>query len=322
MKRINLHTSRFFLQILVLCFLAMAQTAFGAPKGSVDTAYAIPVGGINQWLSIKGADQSSPVLLFLHGGPGNSVISYADKFTSSLQRHFLVVQWDQRESGHTAELNPSDKPLTVAQMEDDAMEVIRYLKKRFKKQRIYLMGHSWGGFLGLEIAAHHPEVLEAYIAVCPMVFQTESEKASLKWMIGQAKLANNKNALNDLGKVHIPFQNGEDLYYHRGWLQHFLGKKFPDKEFVLNWSEKWLTLFNEASRINFFEEAPAIECPIYFFAGGKDYQTYYRLTEDYYNQVRAKKKMFFLFANSAHNLPTSEPDRLQDTIIREVLGKD
>lgn len=287
----------------------------------IDTSYSVSIGGINQWISIKATDLSTPVLLFLHGGPGNSAMAYADKFTGQLQKHFIVVQWDQRESGQTALLNASDKPLTVELMESDALELIRYLAERFKQQRVYLMGHSWGGFLGLLIASHHPQLLDGYIAICPMIDQLESEKASLKWMIGQAKLANNKQALVDLEKVHIPFRTGEELYYHRGWLQHFIGRKFPEKEFVEMWALKWLPLFNEASQVNFFQTAPSLNCPVYFFAGGRDYQTYYKITEDYYNVVVAKKKKFFLFKDSAHNLTTSEPERLQQIIIEEVLGK-
>lgn len=307
--------------ILIFCSAPSIPAVIGGVPVRVDTSYSVPVGGIDQWINIKAADPSAPVLLFLHGGPGNSAMSYADKFTGQLQNYFVVVQWDQRESGQTAVLNATDKPLTVELMESDALELIRYLANRFKKQKIYLMGHSWGGFLGLLIASHHPELLEGYIAICPMIDQTESEKASLKWMIGQAKLSNNQQALSDLEKVHIPFRSGEELYYHRGWLQHFIGRKFPEKEFVETWAVKWLPLFNEASKLNFFQSAPSLSCPVYFFAGGRDYQTYYKITEDYYNVVAAKKKKFFLFKDSAHNLTTSEPERLRQTIIAEVLGK-
>src|SRR6185295_1255466 len=118
---------------------------------------SIPIGGIQQWITIDGSNDQHPVLLFLHGGPGNSVISYANKFTHELQQHFVVVQWDQRASGKTEKLNPPEKNLTVSQMTKDAVEVAKYLCKRFSKEKIYLAGHSWGGFLALEVAISNPE---------------------------------------------------------------------------------------------------------------------------------------------------------------------
>ena len=305
-----------------LFILVFALTSLGSLAYTpIDTAMAIRIGGINQWISIKGKDLQSPVLLFLHGGPGNSVMGYAEKFTAELQKHFVVVQWDQRESGKTASLNPPGNIRAVEVMEGDAIEVIHYLQKKFSQDKIYLMGHSWGGFLGLLVAAHHPELLHGYIAICPMIHQIESERIALQWMMNKAKAENNQKALAELSQVRIPFENGEQLYYHRGWLIHYRGGKFPDKDFVLTWSEKWLGLFNEASAYNFFEIAPEMGCPVYFFAGGKDLQTNHKLISDYYEAVTAKQKKFFLFENSAHNLTTSEPARLQSTIIREVLGK-
>jgi len=301
----------FALVLLLTCFSSRA----GNP---IDTAMAVDIGGIKQWITMKSTSDTNPVLLFLHGGPGNSVMSYADKFTGELQKKFVVVHWDQRESGNTATLNKSTQPLTVALMENDAIEVIHFLQDRFLQEKIYLMGHSWGGFLGLMIASHHPELLKGYIAICPMIHQRESEKISLQWMKDRAKSEKNNQALNELSMVRIPFENGEQLYYHRSWLIRFMGGKPASKDVVVSWSQKWLALFNEASEINFMALAPVLNCPVYFFEGDKDHQTYYKLTVDYYNMVSADKKKLFIFNNTAHNLPTKEPIKLQKTIIQEV----
>ncbi len=300
-------------------FICLNLSNLANGDGSINTSEAIHINGIKQWISIKGTNDKNPVLLFLHGGPGNSAMSYADKFTAELQKHFVVVQWDQRESGKTATLNPSDKPLTVSLMENDAVEMIHYLRKRFGQDKIYLMGHSWGGFLGLKVAADHPELLNGYFAISPMVNQIESEKLSLEWMIAKAKEINNQQALTDLTSVKIPFESPEQLYYHRSWLAKMMGNKPPTKDFVEAWGKKWLALFNEASRINFSISYPELKCPIYFFIGGKDYQTHFKLTEDYHNTLKADKKRLFWFTDSGHNLNLTEPDKLQEIIISETL---
>src|SRR5882672_4311073 len=129
------------------CLLLMVTVLPGS--SSIHSSEAVEIGGIKQWVSIKGDHPSDPVLLFLHGGPGNAAMGYAGRFTGELQKHFVVVQWDQRESGTTAKLNGTNRPLTIELMEQDAVEMINYLRSRFSQNKIYLMGHSWGGFLGL-----------------------------------------------------------------------------------------------------------------------------------------------------------------------------
>ena len=170
-------SARDFTLLIVILLLTSSQAL-----GWIYLQEAVTIGGIKQWISIKGADEKKPVLLFLHGGPGNSVMGYDEKFTKKLQKYFLVVQWDQREVERTAKLNPSDKPLTVLLMENDAVELINYLRARFSQSKIYLAGHSWGGFLGLKIASDYPDLLEAYFAICPMVWQEDSERLSLEWL--------------------------------------------------------------------------------------------------------------------------------------------
>ncbi len=310
-------TDYLFTNYLIVFFL-LASLSSPAQSSPVNSSEAIEIGGIEQWISIKGSNINHPVLLFLHGGPGNSAMGYSEKFTGELQKHFVAVQWDQRESGETAKLNSSNKPLTVSLMESDALEMIHYLRKRFNQDKIYLMGHSWGGFLGLTVAANHPELLLAYFAISPMVHQVKSEQFSLQWMINKAKVSKNQHALNDLAKVKIPFQSAEQLFYHRNWLAQMTNNKPPSRIFVEDWCKKWLTLFNEASQVNFFTYAPEFKCPVYFFIGRKDYQTYFRLAEDYFILLTAEKKRLFWFEDSGHNPNLSESNKFQQIILSEI----
>jgi pimeloyl-ACP methyl ester carboxylesterase len=163
--------------------------------------------------------------------------------------------------------------------------------------------------------------LKAYLAISPMVHQVESERLSLEWMITKAKEDNNLQALKELTMINIPFQNADQLYYHRRWLATFMKTNPPSKTFVASWGKKWLSVFNEASRVNFFTFAPEIRCPIYFFVGKKDYQTHFKLTEDYYKMLKADKKQLFWFTDSGHNLNLTEPKKLQEIIINEILSK-
>lgn len=306
-----------FFSFLLIVAVPDTSRAFSA----INKQEAVEIGGIKQWIGIKGINDHNPVLLFLHGGPGNSSMRYGDRFTSELQKHFVVVQWDQRESDKTAKLNSSNQPITVALMVSDAVEMINYLRARFSKEKIYLMGHSWGGFLGLMVAVSHPDLLEAYFAVSPMVHQAESERLSLELMKSKAKRSNNQKEMNELARISIPFQNGEQLYYHRKWLAKEMLTRAPLRPFVEGWARQWLALYNEASQMNFFLLAPEIKCPVYFLIGTRDYQTYFKLTEEYYKTLKAEKKGLFWFSNSAHNLNLTEPIRLQAIVISVLMSK-
>lgn len=303
------------------CALLLLSISAGVvAQHSIDSLAVIQIGGIQQVISLKGRDNSKPLLLFLHGGPGNSVMHYAEKFTDRLQQHFIVVQWDQREVGKTLALNKSPTPLSVHQFEEDTHALIDTLLKRFRQPKLYLAGHSWGTHLGFYIAVNYPELLYAYVAICPMVNQLESEQIVLDLMNDKAAKSGNKIALSELATIKIPFETGEQLYFHRKWLADYMGSKVRiTKATVEKWSSKWLPVFVEASRQNLFESAPEIKCPVYFFVGRRDFQTNSEITEKYFEKLMTPKKELTWFERSAHSLPTAEPEKLQTTIIEQVL---
>ena len=200
-------------------------------------------------------------------------------------------------------------------MASDAVEVIKYLSKRFSQQNIYLVGHSWGGFLALMVAQKNPELLSVCIAVSPMINQIESERLSLEWMRSYASKTKNEEALADLAKVNVPFQSVEQLYFDRKWTSRFAGNGPPSKSFVLKWGETWFDLWSQACQINLFDTAPEMRCPVYLFIGRKDRQTHFRVAEQYFSILKAQKKDLFWFAESGHNLNLTESAKFQQTVI-------
>jgi len=289
--------------------------AFGSQARNIRTAEAVSIGGIQQWISMQGASDTLPVLLFLHGGPGNSAMGYSNKFTNELQQYFIVVYWDQRESGKTANLNSSPDSLSVSLMEKDASELVDYLRKRFHQEKIYLVGHSWGGFLALRVAALHPEWLAACVAAAPMVNQWESERQTLSWLMEKAQRDKNEEAIRELSLVHVPFESPDELYYHRRWLLLANGKNALSKNYVRRWGKKWFAMYGEACGINLFEVEPFIRCPVYFFLGTNDRQASSSISEAYYQAVKAEKKDLIWFTNSGHSLNLTEPKKFQESIV-------
>lgn len=301
--------------MVIRVFVLLILIANALQGAAIKGGEAIEVGGIKQWIQFDGEDDKAPVLLFLHGGPGNSAISYSGRFTNELKKHFIVVLWDQRESGQTLSLNKSPQPLTVFLFIDDAIEVIEYLSTKYNQRKIYLAGHSWGGYLGLRVAVTRPDLLKGYFAVSPMIHQLESERLSLGIMKSKATQKRNTDEVTELAKVKIPFENSEQLFYHRKWLSKLMNSTTPTREKVDQWSVTWLSLFNEGSETNFFEFAPTLSCPVYFLIGSNDYQTHFKLAESYYENVICKRKELHWFTHSAHNPHLTESGKFQEIII-------
>ena len=284
----------------------------------IDTLLTPEIGGIKQVIEIKTDDFNKPILLFLSGGPGSSMMKNADTFTSILKNKFTIVQWDQRDAGKTLKLNPSPSKLSVKQMQEDTYQVINFLIKELRQEKIYLLGSSWGNVLGFYIVKNHPELLHCYFAVNPVISQLASEKALLK----NLKIHFKENALanKELASVNIPFKKDEDLFYIRKWLFYKEGKEFATsddfKKGFLQWSKTWSPVWNEVMNIDLQKTLKEIEIPIYFFVGKNDIQTSTKITKKYFEKLKAPKKDLFLFENSGHQIHQDEPEKFQNTVMQ------
>ena len=313
----------FFLLMLSSGYTAAAQGTEAAPKGLlIDTHEIISLSDSRQYIRMQGSP-ANPILLFLAGGPGDSVTGRMKQLFSKLSGEFLVVLWDIRSAGETAKLDNPPRELSQELFEEDTRELIDYLLRKFKKEKLYLVGFSWGSVPGFYMAGEHPEKLHALIAVNPMIDPMKSEAISLEGLKKDARADGNNAALSELSQVQLPFQNAEQLYYSRKWLFTKEGNRYGQKKafrkYVFDWSDTWLDVFNQAVQRNLFETLPVVGCPVYFIVGKKDYRIDYKIAQDYYQQVKAPKKDFFLFENSGHLIPYRDQIRFQETIIDSIL---
>ncbi|WFR82441.1 alpha/beta hydrolase [Janthinobacterium rivuli] len=295
----------------------MPFSACKAQALAIDTLLTPDIGGIKQFVEIKTDDSKKPVLLFLSGGPGSSMMKNADAFTAILKNRFTLVQWDQRDAGKTLKLNPSPSQPSVAQMEQDTYQVITFLQKELKQEKIYLLGSSWGNVLGFHIVKQHPELLHAYFAVNPVISQLASEKELLKTL--KVHFKDNAVASQELGSITFPFTSDESMFYLRKWLFYKDGKEFATSEGFktgfLQWSKTWSPVWNEVMNIDLPKTLQSVDCPVYFFVGKNDIQTSTRITQDYFEQLQAPRKGLFLFEQSGHQIHQDEPEKFQRSII-------
>ncbi|MES2040365.1 MAG: alpha/beta hydrolase [Pseudomonadota bacterium] len=314
--------------ILVVLFAALIPFSECAAQGmnelkpqnisiKIDKLLTPEIGGIKQVVEIKTDDANKPVLLFLSGGPGSSMMNNATSFTNILKDRFTIVQWDQRDAGKTLKLNPSPAQPSVELMEKDTYQVIEFIRKELKQEKIYLLGSSWGNVLGFSIVRNHPELLHAYFAANPVISQLASEKELLATL--KIHFKDNAVASQELASVSIPFKIDEDLFYLRKWLLYKEGKEFVTsadfKTGFLQWSKTWSPVWNQVMNTDLPKTLKKVDCPVYFFVGKNDIQTSAQITKDYFEQLKSPKKALFLFENSGHQIHKDEAEKFQQAII-------
>ena len=134
----------------------------GIIPGSISERVTVEIGGIPQSMIIQSVDPANPVLLFLHGGPGMTEFFMELDYPTGLERHFTMVWWEQRGAGMSFSSDIPPETMTMDQMISDTIEVADYLRDRFEQERILLLGHSWGSYLGIQVAAAAPDRFLAY----------------------------------------------------------------------------------------------------------------------------------------------------------------
>lgn len=321
--------------------------ANGEPiKNSISTIEKIELGGIEQYLIIRGIDSTKPVLLFLHGGPGSPEIGYIKKYNPDLEKDFVVVHWEQRGAGMSYSKTIPIESMNIEQFVSDTKELSDYLITRFEKEKLYIMGHSWGSYLGVQTIKKHPELYHCYFGIGQVADQYRSEKISFDWVKEQAEKNKDNRAINKLSKLNFPKKEDDSkkwmnfLLPERNYVDQYGGGMSRDYEGllnkvspVLNAKEYTLSdkinygkgalfsiehLWSDVMTTNFSESIDSIQTPVYIFQGLHDYQTSYIVAKDFYEQLKAPKKAFFTFENSAHCPFCDEPEKFNKK-IRKII---
>ena len=313
--------------------------------GSLSEKIFLDINGVKQGMFIKSNDTTNPVLLFLHGGPGMPEYFLTERYPTRLEKSFTVVWWDQRGAGLSYSPDLPRETMTYDQLISDTLEVTNYLRQRFGKEKIYLMAHSGGTFLGIQVAARAPELYYAYIGVAQVSYQLESEKLAYEYALEQYKKNGNTNMLRKLQAapptMTVPLPTAYDAL--RDPYMHDLGvgtthdmKSIVTGVFLPSWQSREYTLSekislwrgkifsasmlrNKAFSIDLTKQVTELKIPIYFFSGIYDYTVNYTLARNYFEKLQAPVKGFYTFEQSAHSPMFEEPEKVLRILREDVL---
>ncbi len=200
-----------------------------APHG-IQESYKTRIGGIDQWINVRGQDKANPIILFVHGGPASPLIPTLWQFQRPLEEYFTVVNFDQRGAGKTYVEAHSDAigaTLHIPRYIDDAIEVAEHVRQRYGKRKLILMAHSWGTVIGLGAVQKRPELFYAYVGIGQVINTRDNERISFDYGLQQAKAHGNAAAVKELESI-APYPGDqpitrERIIIARKWAQFYGG---------------------------------------------------------------------------------------------------
>lgn len=313
-------------------------------KWAVDLRETIDLDGAAGHLRMRGTDEKNPVLLFLHGGPGVADRHWVLKHQSGLADACTLVCWDQRGAGLSHDRHCGDR-LTLDRMVRDASLVVEHLRRKFNREKIHIVGHSWGSVLGVLLAQRHPEAIAAYVGMGQFAHGPENERLSYDFVMGEALRRRDRKAVADLVRIGEPvdgkYRTMKDMMVQRDYMTKYGGGEYKGKSSI--WTSMVIPLvlspeyrlrdlpryargafssleqlWDEVVAQDFISSVPALSVPVVLTEGRHDRNTPVELAQQWFDGLEAPYKEWIWFEESAHS-PIKEEPEAWGAAMREIL---
>jgi pimeloyl-ACP methyl ester carboxylesterase len=316
---------------------------FRGPKGEVIPGSIAEInyfrlGGLDQWVMIRGESLQNPPLILLHGGPGFSETRLFRHFNAPLEKNFTVVYWDQRGSGKSFDRNISRSSMTVEQLIADLDELVEVVCKRIGQNKVAVFGHSWGSALGVLYAARFPVKVAVYAGSGQIGDWPAGETASYAFALAEAQRLNNRKALRALHAIGPPPYSARSLWTERTWLQRFEGQLgaralwkwgpialggtessiFDLPNFLRGFRFSLDAMWAEVSTLELVKLVPALQMPVFFFLGRRDHWVPPETSVAYFDALTAPSKKLVWFEESGHEPFVDEPAKFNAAMAELV----
>jgi pimeloyl-ACP methyl ester carboxylesterase len=310
--------------------------------GSIATLEPVTLGGARQWVLMRGRSADAPLLLKLHGGPGQAEMATVGQ-NGLLEADFVVIEWDQRGSGKSG---PSVKPvaaMNIGQLVADTVELTEQLLQRFGRRHLIIVGHSWGSILGLMAVQRRPDLYSALISTGLMANFSEGQQVAYRFLLEESKRRSAYKAVADLTSLGVPPYTGEaglpkwkrcvrwlgefgavwhssEKFDRVGWMVSAIEYSWPEKLRFNRAAARCLDLlYAELLSTNLIETVPQVLVPVFFVEGRYDQMAPVEVARRYFSSLIAPTKEWVLFENSAHFPQWEERDRFHKVLVNTVL---
>ncbi|MCS6288675.1 MAG: alpha/beta hydrolase [Nitrospira sp.] len=309
--------------------------------GSTATMETVTIGRIPQSIWFRGVSQANPALILLHGGPGISESALFRHYNSALEQQFLVIYWEQRGTGRSFHCEIPPESMTIDRFVRDLDEVVELVRRRFGKDKVILIGHSWGTVLGTVYVSRYPEKVAAYVGVAQIAEVPQSRRLSYEFALSEARKRGDTKALSELAEIGPPPSASVDDGLTVGnWVERFGGAFYADLSTgKLIWAAlgtdeanlidlvkfgqgnrfSLTQLEDEISQLDLSRHYRSFAVPMFFLLGRYDRHVPAILAEHYFERIQAPCKRLVWFEQSAHNPPFEEPDKFNEVMTQVVL---
>ncbi len=343
------------LSMLVLCFILSSCASTikykeGTPeaKNGITKLENVKLNDLKHAVLMRSRNTNNPILLYLHSLGIPSMCFANDEYVndSVKENKFIVIHYDQRGFGKTYRHGGhSKKKITIDQYVDDAEVLVKYLLTKFNKQKIYVLGESWGSVIAAKLVERHPEWFYAFIAV-PQIsnvkdFFNEAYDFSLQSSVNE----NNLKAIDELKKAGKPVTGlskkrlNKSIAITGKWMDYYNLKRYQGQDMTgyffkclwkapeysmfdfvstLNGMQKTVPLINkELINLDLIKEVPEIKVPLYIIIG--EYDLWMNSSKKYFDQLKADKKYWLPIKNAGHMVRGEQYMIFDSLIYNKVL---
>jgi len=334
-----------FIVIGTIRLISAKKNRISQPNGIQENVY-VEIGGIEQYLQIRGEDKNNPVILWLHGGPGFPLTYLSSYYQKDLETDYTIVCWEQRGCGRTYYQNRDNGELTIKRLVTDMDELVDYLCERFQKDKIIIMGQSWGTVLGMEYLNRNPQKVAAYIGIGQVTDFKQGKIYATRVAIQKSSdkdtllLENYIQSFQETGSIdELNVKELEQMILLSLKYLKDSGELSPIKQMYIaatspefSWNDlKWfLTASNSENIMNCQKElveymyfdfnvekmSDEYSIPICFIQGESDWITPTGMVKDYYDTISASSKKFVVIDNAGHTPFLDNPEQFCDEVRR------
>jgi pimeloyl-ACP methyl ester carboxylesterase len=314
-----------------------------AVSAPLDVEEFVKIGGLDQWVSIRGKDPDAPALLMVHGGPGAAWSGFSMQPATSWEKDFVLVRWDQRGAGRTfGRSGPVGADITIDRMAQDGVEVAEYVRRRLHKDRVILMGVSWGSVLGVLMAKARPDLFYAYIGVGQVVSWRKGEALAYTQVLAKARAAGDQTGISALEKIGPPpYVSQRSVGVRSNWAPHFepgaptnaelMKMPYSAPGYSPEDAQNWLEGL-ESSQDHFFGEKMdgpftkvdltqldlRFNLPVFMFQGTEDDIAPATLAEAYAHSLRAPRVEYVPISGAGHYAFMTKPELFLSLLTQRV----
>ena len=304
------------------------------PSGGINESMYIDVNGTKQWISIYGENINNPILLYLHGGPGSSTSHLDYVITRKWADVYTIVTWDQRNCGKSYNIEQNDVALTKDLLLTDGKEVTEYVLDYLSKDKLTILGHSWGSIYGANLVLEYPMYYECFIGAGQLVDLLENEEAFKQEAYIWAQ--NDEEMLNLVDRL-TPGNATVEHFFLKNKIMQKYGYDMMAKgvdynlistiifnpyysisdwiQFLNTDMSTYLDFYSSAEFASFsLKDKVEYQVPFYNINGDKDYQTNYKLAQEYFEEVNAPYKQMFIMEDMTHGLLESDSEGFSEIV--------